>query len=264
MGFLEDGKLIDIAWKIGQMLLILLIGYVAIRIVMRITKRVLMRSNLDEALHTFICNTARIALWILLIVTILGYLNVSIAAFVTVLGAAGAAIALALKDSLSNFAGGLLILFHKPFGKGDYITCGSDEGTVENIDLLYTTMKTLDNKVVTIPNGILANSAVTNYSKEPARRVSCRFGIGYECDVDQAMDILAAVAESDERIYRDPAPVIGVAAQEDSCVAIDLLVWCDNDDIIPVKYYLQRQVKIAFDEQGISIPYPQLDVHNVK
>lgn len=264
MQFLEDGKLVDIAWKAGQSLLILLIGYIVIRLVMRIVKKVLMRSNLDEALHTFICNTAKIVLWILLIVTILGFLNVSIAALVTVLGAAGAAVALALKDSLSNFAGGLLILFHKPFGRGEYIACGEDEGTVEQIDLLYTTLKTLDNKVVSIPNGVLANSTVTNYSREPARRVACRFGIGYECDVDQAMDILMAVAESDERIYKDPEPIVGVAAQEDSCIALDLLVWCNNDDIIPVGYYLQRQVKLAFDEQGISIPYPQLDIHTRK
>lgn len=258
--FLSD-KAIDILTKTGISLLILAAGYVVMRILLRIAKKALDRSQLDEALHVFILNTAKVILWVVLIITVLGTLGIPTSTFIAILGAAGAAVALALKDSLGNFSGGILILMTKPYSKGDYIEDLETGGKVEKIDLLYTTLKTYDNRVIIVPNGKLANATVINYTKEPTRRVDCKFGISYNDDMQKAMEILRIVAESDPRIFREPEPVIGVAGQEDSCVSLDLRVWCNTEDYWDIKYYLEEQVKLAFDEAGVTIPFPQMDVH---
>ena len=137
-------------------------------------------------------------------------------------------------------------------------------GIVENIDLFVTTLKTFDNKVITIPNGTINTSVIVNYSREHSRRVDCKFGISYDSDIARAKDVLLAVAQSNPDVYQEPAPFIGVASQGDSAVLFDLRVWCDTDKYYDVKYYLEEQVKLAFDEANISIPFPQMDVHVVK
>ena len=247
-------------FSIGIALAIILAGYIVIRIICGVVRRGLNKSKLDEALHSFIINCIRIILWVIVLITALDYLGVPISAFLTALGAAGVAVALALKDSLGNFAGGILIILSKPFKKGDYIEDYQTAGQVEKIDLLYTTLVTFDNKVITVPNGKLANSTIVNYTKSDSRRVDCTFSVTYKDDIIKVKDILQVVAESDPLIFAEPAPLIGVARQGEGKMEIDLKVWCKTDDYTDVKYYLQEQVKLAFDEAGISMAYPQMEV----
>lgn len=244
-------------------LLILVAGLLCIKLLLSLTRRALTKTTLDAAIYTFILSGLRIVCYVILVVIILNQLKVPTAPLITVLGACGAAVALALKDSLGNIAGGLLILANKPFKRGDVIQAAGTEGIVQNIDLFVTTLKTYDNKVITIPNGTLNTSVIVNYSRENSRRVDCRFGISYGADIGKAKDVLLAVVESNPEIYDEPAPFIGVANHGESAVMLDLRVWCDTNDYYDVLYALQEQVKIAFDEANISIPYPQMDVHVV-
>lgn len=253
-------KTIDLLINIGITLLIVAAGYVLIAILSHIVHKALNRSKLDEVLYPFISNSIKISLWIIVIITAMGYLGIPISAFLAALGAAGVAIALALKDSLSNFAGGILIILNKPFSKGDYIEDYETAGKVETIDLLYTTLITFDNKIITIPNGKLANSTIVNFSRARTRRVDCIFPIHYGEDINKVKDILMAVVESNESIFSDPEPIIGISGYSENKLNMDLKVWCFNADYQDVKYYLEEQVRIAFDEAEIKMPYPQLDV----
>ena len=257
-------KTIDIIGMVAGAALILVAGLILIRVILGITRKALTRTSLDGAIYTFVISAMKIVLYLVLVVALLGQLKVPTAPLVTLLGACGAAIALALKDSLGNIAGGLLILANKPFKKGDVIDTAGINGIVENIDLFVTTLKTFDNKVITIPNGTINTSVIVNYSREHSRRVDCTFGISYDSDIARAKDVLLAVAQSNPDVYQEPAPFIGVASQGDSAVLFDLRVWCDTDKYYDVKYYLEEQVKLAFDEANISIPFPQMDVHVVK
>lgn len=247
-------------YKVGVLLIIVLVGYIAIRILCGVIHRVLIRSSVDEALHTFIINCVKIILWIMVVITALSYVNFPVSAFLTALGAAGVAVALALKDSLGNFAGGILILITKPFKKGDYIEDYQTAGQVEKIDLLYTTLITFDNKVITIPNGKLANSTIVNYTRSESRRVDCIFSVTYQDDIPKVKELLQAVAESNPTIFTEPAPLIGVAKQGEGRIDVDLKVWCSTEDYQEVSYYLQEQVKLAFDEADVKMAYPQMEV----
>lgn len=244
----------------GIALGIILSGYILISILCRIIRKTLKKSRLDEVLHTFIIHFVKIMLWIMVLITALSYIGIPITAFLTALGAAGVAVALALKDSLGNFAGGILIILTKPFNKGDHIEDYQTAGQVEKIDLLYTTLLTFDNKVITIPNGKLANSTIVNYSRLEKRRVDCTFAVSYQDDIGKVKDLLQAVAESNPAIFREPAPLIGVAGQGEGKVDLDLKVWCSTQDYWDVKYYLEEQVKLAFDESDITVPVPQMEV----
>lgn len=248
--------LISIAIALG----IILAGYIIISILCGIIRKALNKSKLDEVLHTFIINCIKIVLWIMVLITALSYVGIPVSAFLAALGAAGVAVALALKDSLGNFAGGILIILSKPFKKGDYIEDYQTAGQVEKIDLLYTTLLTFDNKVITIPNGKLANSTIVNYTRSEERRVDCSFSVTYQEDITKVKDILQAVAESNPIIFCEPAPLIGVARQGEGRIEVDLKVWCNTQDYLDVKYYLQEQVKLAFDEADIKMAYPQMEV----
>lgn len=243
---------------------ILIVGLILIKVILKITRKALTKTTLDGAIYTFILSAVKIVLYVVLVVVLLTQLKVPTAPLVTVLGACGAAVALALKDSLGNIAGGLLILVNKPFKKGDVIDAAGISGSVENIDLFVTTLKTVDNKVIIVPNGTLNTSVIVNYSAEQLRRVDLKFGVSYDADLTRAKEILEAVAQSNPDICKEPAPFIGVASHQDSAVLIDLKVWCLTEKYYDVQYYLTEQVKLAFDEADISIPYPQLDVHVVK
>lgn len=245
-------------------LIVLAGGLLLIKIILRITKKALAKTSLDAAIHTFVLSAMRIVLYIVLTVALLGVMEVPTTPIITVLGAAGAAIALALKDSLGNIAGGLLILVNQPFKKGDEIDIAGNYGAVDEIDLFVTTLRTYDNKVITIPNGTINTSVITNYSREEKRRVDCKFGISYDSDLALAKTVLLEVVKSNPDIFEDPAPFIGVASHDESAVLLDLKVWCSTENYYNVKYWLTEQVKLAFDEANISIPYPQMDVHVVQ
>lgn len=247
--------------NLGLSALILVVGFIIIKIVLHIARKTLEKSSLDPVLYRFILKIIKIVLWIILILTIMERFGFKMNSLITVLAAAGAAIALALKDSLANVAGGIMILINKPFAQDDFIDINGTTGKVRDIDLFVTHLKTYDNKAITIPNGLVNTSVLINYTKENKRRVDCCFGIGYGDDIQQAKDILAAIAQRDPAIYKDPPPIIGVAGQNDNCISIDLKVWCETEDYWDVKYFLEENVKLAFDEAGITIPFPQMDVH---
>ena len=257
-------RTIQVLTDIGIIAVTLAVGWIAIRILLRIEKKALERSKLDEVLHLFILKGTKITLWVVLIVAMLPKVGISPASLVAVLGAGGAAIALALKDSLSNVAGGIIILITKPFSRGDTIEIGEITGVVDNIDLLTTQLHTFDNKLITVPNGTVTNSVLINYSGADKRRVDCTFGISYETDISEAKGILARVAASHPEILNDPEPLIGVSSHGANAVQLDLKVWCSAESYYDVKYYLEEKVKLAFDEAGINIPYPQMDVHIIE
>lgn len=243
-----------------KLALTVIIGLIIIKIVMSLTKKWLDKSGADPSVYTFVKNAVKVLCVIILVTMCLGLIGIPMSTVIAVLGAAGAAIALALKDSLANIAGGLMIIITKPFNKDDLIDVGEVSGKVEKIDLFLTTLKTYDNKTITIPNGLINTSILINHSRETKRRVDCTFSIGYKNDIGKAKEILAAVCEACPQIIREPEPLIGVANHGDSAIIIDVKAWCETDDYWDVKYFLEENVKIAFDEHDIEIPYPQMDV----
>lgn len=240
---------------------IILIGILVILIVAALVKRALKRSKLDPMLYTFILNAVKIILILILIIVTLESLGIGTAPFVAVMGVTGGAIALALKDSLGNIAGGVMIMFTKPFRQGDYVDIDGTMGIIKIIDLLTTTMETFDNKVIIIPNGMITTSIITNYTLRDTRRVDLLFGIGYDEDINKAKELMLSVADACPLIMAEPVPFIGVAGNQDNGVNLNFWVWCHTQDYWTVKFFLEENVKIAFDEAGISLPFPQMDVH---
>lgn len=257
-------KLLEYGGNLLMAVVVFAVGMVLIKLALKITQKALEKTRLDKSVHKFVMTATRYTLYIILAVVILTSLKVPTAPLVTVLGACGAAVALALKDSLGNIASGIIILANKPFIRGDVIEVTGITGIVQSIDLLVTTLKTYDNKVITIPNGTITASVLVNYSREEKRRVDLTFTISYDSDIAKAKDVLLAVAESNSDIFADPAPVIGVAEHQDSAILLDLKVWCENSRYYDVRYYLEEQVKLAFDEANITMPYPQMDVRVIK
>ncbi|MDO4392852.1 MAG: mechanosensitive ion channel [Bacillota bacterium] len=244
-----------------ELVIVIVLGFIAVRIIIALLRRSLKKSSVDPVLYTFILNSVRVALFIILGTMCLSIMQVSMSSIVAVIGAAGAAVALALRDSLANIAGGVMIIVTKPFNQNDLIDIGEIRGRVQKIDLFITTLNTLDNKTVTVPNGIINTSVLINHSREDDRRVDCKFGIGYESDITFAKSVILDVIHGDSRIYKLPKPTVAVAEHGESAILLDVMVWCSNDDYWNVKYALEENVKLAFDEKGIDIPYSQVDVH---
>lgn len=259
--FFSVDKMMDWGMNLAAILIIILIGLILLKIILRITDRGLKKSTADPILYTFVRNVIKVAAAIVLVTMCLGVLGIQVHTIVAVIGAAGAAIALALKDSLANIAGGVMIILTKPFSKDDLIDIGDVSGKVHHIDLFLTTLKTYDNKTITIPNGIVNTSVLVNHSQEEKRRVDCTFGIGYDDDIEHAKEIMRKVCDDNPLILTDPQPLIGVANHGESSVNMDLKAWCLTEHYWDVKYYLEEHIKVAFDENGIQIPFPQMDVH---
>lgn len=250
--------LLDVCIKVA---LIVVIGLILLKIILKITRKSLRKSDADPSVYTFVHNAVKVVCMIVLITMCLGAMGIPMSTLIAVIGAAGAAIALALRDSLANVAGGVMIIVTQPFSKGDLIDLGEVSGKVESIDLFLTTLKTYDNKTITVPNGLINTSILVNHSKESKRRVDCTFGIGYHNDIGKVKEILRGVCDANPAIFTEPAPLIGVANHGDNAVILDVKVWCETDDYWGVKYFLEENVKLAFDENGVDIPYPQMDVH---
>lgn len=261
-------KTLEKIWEYGEIVLmaavIMALGILLIKLAVKITGKALAKTRLDKSMHKFIITATKYALYIVLAVVILTSLKIPTAPLVTVLGACGAAVALALKDSLGNIASGIIILANKPFIRGDVIEVTGITGIVQSIDLLVTTLKTYDNKVITIPNGTITAAVLVNYSRENTRRVDLSFTISYDSDIAEAKDVLMAVTVSNPDIFADPAPVVGVAEHQENGILLDLKVWCETSKYYDVRYYLEEQVKISFDKANITIPYPQMDVRVIK
>ncbi len=256
---------VDLIWRVGPQLLwalaILFIGSWIIKLINRFAGKAMEKGNVDLSLRKFIASLLSIGLKILLLISVAGMLGIATASFVAVIGAAGLAVGLALQGSLANFAGGVLILLLKPFKVGDVIEAQGHVGKVDQIQIFNTILKTPDNKTIILPNAAVSNGNITNYSTEPLRRVDMTFGIGYDDDLLKAKQILQNMAEQDERILKDPAPAVVVSELADSSVNLAVKVWVKAEDYWNVFFDFQEKVKLTFDEQGISIPYPQHDVH---
>lgn len=200
-------------------------------------------------------------LYIFVVVAGLNSIGVSTSGIVAALSAGAVAVAVALKDSLSNVAGGILLLLSPRFATGDYIAAGGDEGTVLTVDLLHTTVLTFDKRQVSIPNGVLINSHITNYSREESRRVEVNFPISYEADMETAKRVASETIGNHPLVLTDPEPFVRVGGYEDSSVKLVIRVWCKTEDYWTVYYDLMEQIRVAFDKNGIEIPFNQLDVH---
>ncbi len=253
--------LITYAERIFFALVIFIVGRIVIKFLNRLVRRASQRKELDSTLKSFLTSTISTVLNILLILTIASTLGIHMTSFVAVIGAASLAVGLSLQGSLSNFAGGVLILLFRPFNVGDFIEAQGILGSVAEIKILYTVLNTPDNKRVVIPNGNLANSTVTNFSVNPTRRVDLVFGISYDDSIDHAKEVISKLVDEHELILKDPAPIIGVTAHADSSIDFAVRVWCERANFLKVMFGLNEEVKKAFDREGITIPYPQRDVH---
>lgn len=258
-------KLLDWAMSNGIKILIGLIilgvGWKVIKKLMKIFNSFSSRKEIDSTLHSFLGAFLELALKALLIICVLGYVGFEITGLAAVLASAGFALGLALQGSLSNFAGGVIILIMRPFQIGDYIESSSDSGTVEKIELFYTHLITPDNKAIMIPNGALSNSTIVNYSSKDTRRVDLVFGVGYEDDILHVKRVLSNIIDSCDLILKNPEPFINICEHGDSSVNIAVRVWTKTSDYWNVYFYLIEQAKIKFDEENINIPYPQMDLH---
>lgn len=253
--------LLNFAFQIVVALLVYALGSRIIKLAVKMVRRSLERSSADEGVKQFVTPVIKYSLYVMLIFLIMGLFGIATTSAVAVLGSAGVAIGLALQDSLSNFAGGVLILVLKPFKVGDYIVAGGgNEGTVAEISIFYTKLLTVDNRMVVIPNGNLSNSSLTNASSTDRRRVDIAVGIGYECDIRTAKEILMRLAGEEPARLEEEEPVVFVSELGASSVELGLRVWVPAEEYWNVKWRLTEAIKYAFDEQGITIPYQQIDV----
>ena len=247
--------------SIGLAIIVFVVGRIVANIIVKIVKHGLERSGMDTLLVNFVTNILRWVLVLFVIIAALEQLGVDTTSLVALLGAAGIAVGLALKDSLQNFASGVMLIIFRPFKTGDFVEAGGVAGVVEKIGIFTTLMKTGDNKEVIVPNGAVYSGTITNYSARPTRRVDMVFGIGYDADIREAKNILQKIVGEDERVLPDPAPVIAVSELADSSVNFVVRPWVKASDYWAVLWDTNEKVKYAFDEAGISIPFPQMDVH---
>jgi len=250
--------------KVLSALVVLIVGLWIIKRLLKIFRKTLQKREVDASLTPFLTSIVGALLKVLLIISIASMLGIAMTSFIAVLGAAGLAVGLALQGSLANFAGGVLILILKPFKVGDFIEGAGHSGTVREIQVFYTYITTPAGQEISIPNAQLSNNAVKNYSYHPNRRMDLTFGIGYGDDIDQAKSILADLAEAEEGIHRDPAPEVFVEALADSSVNLRLRAWDSNGDFWGIYNNFPEKVKKAFDQEGVSIPFPQRDLHMVE
>ncbi len=263
--FLEQAYLLtlELGPNLIKAALIFFVGMYVVRFINRIVKRFFDRKDYDETLETFLASFINISLKGVLFVLVITQLGVQSSSLVAVVGAAGLAVGLALQGSLSNFAGGVLILVFKPFKVGDYIEAQGVSGTVKEITIFTTKINTFGNQSAIIPNGDLSNHTIVNYNAEDLRRDKIEVGIGYSSNIKKAKEILLELCEKDERILNDPEPVVFVANLGDSSVDLSLRFWAKNEDFWAAHFDMLENLKGRFDEEGIEIPFPQRVVHAV-
>ncbi|MFY0687234.1 MAG: mechanosensitive ion channel [Cyclobacteriaceae bacterium] len=239
----------------------LIIGWIVITIIMKGLSRMFLYRKVDPTVVPFFKSLIGISLKVMLIISVIGILGIEMTSFIAVLGAAGLAVGLALQGTLGNFASGVMILIFKPYKVGDFIEGAGYMGTVREVLLFNTILNTPDNKRIIIPNGSLAGNSLTNFSAEPQRRVDWTFGIAYGDDYDKAKEVLTRYINEDERILKDPEPFIALAALADSSVNIVVRTWVNPDDYWAVFFHMNERVYKEFGKEGLSIPFPQMDVH---
>lgn len=269
IGLIEQffSELPDKAFRLGiRVLLAIVVFFVGaklIKIVRKMVKKSLLRANAEQGVIQFLDSFIKAALYVILILFIGSGFGIDAASVVALLGSAGVAIGLAIQGSLSNLAGGVLILLLKPFKVGDYIKedTGGNEGTVEEIQLFYTRLVTPENKIIVLPNGTLSNASLTNVTYAPDRRLDIKVGISYKADIKKAKEVLADVISNDAYVLKDKEQIVYVDELGDSAVILGIRCWFKNEDYWAGKWRITENVKYALDENEIEIPYPQMDVH---
>jgi len=246
---------------IAMALAILVIGLLVSKLIAKIVGKAVSKSNVNGSAKSFLVSLIKIILYVVVIIMALSVLNVPMSSIITILGAAGLAISLALQNCLSNLSGGFIILFTKPFKVGDTIDLDSSVGTVRDIGIFYTKLMTFDGKTVFIPNGKVTEAKIVNYTETPSRRIDLSFNISYSADFGRARELILGIIAEEKLILSSPEPVVRMSAHNNSAVTIDVLVWVNNADYLTEKYNMTEAVKSVFDGNGIEIPFDQLDIH---
>ncbi|MBO6751498.1 MAG: mechanosensitive ion channel [Spongiibacter sp.] len=254
-------ELVDIGIHAAGALAIVLVGYWLAKLVSGFTRGALEKKSFDPTLTAFIGKLVFIIIFAVALIPALAHAGIQTASVIAALGAAGLAVGLALQGSLANFAAGVLLIAFRPCRVGDWIEAGGCSGTVESISLFSTILISGDFKRIVIPNSQIMSGPITNYSMKPRRRVDLLVGISYDADIKLAKEILERLVNEDERVLKDPAPRIAVAALGASSVDLICRPWVKTDDYWPTYWDLTERIKLAFDEAGVGIPYPQMDVH---
>lgn len=261
--YLKDWALTN-GINIVYALLILIIGHMVSKSIAGLFKKALLKAHVEITLARFL---GKLVYYILLVAVVIAALNkvgIETTSIVAVMATAGLAIGLALKDSLSNLAAGVMIIIFKPFVIGNFIETAGTSGIVEEISIFTTKMKTPDNKIIIVPNSSVINGNITNYSAQATRRVDITVGVGYESDIKQVKDILNGIIASTETIIDDPAPVVALTNLGDSSIDFVMRSWVKTDDYWPTYFKMLEDIKNGLDEAGVNIPYPQMDVHMKK
>lgn len=247
--------------KLILALITLFVGLYLIKIITRSTTKLMKKRELDESLRPFFGTLISVLLKTLLVISVMGMVGIEMTSFIAILGAAGLAIGMALSGTLQNFAGGVIILIFRPFKVGDFIDAQGHMGTVKEIQIFNTILLTPDNRTIIIPNAPLSSGSMVNFSSQAQRRVDFTFGTGYSDDIDKTKTILNDLINADSRILKEPAPFVAVSELADSSVNFVVRVWVEAANYWPVFFDMNENVKKEFDNQKISIPFPQRDVH---
>lgn len=247
--------------KLLTALIVVIVGKQLVKILLKVIKVALEKANTEETVRIFIANLLNTVFTVIIFVAAINQLGVETTSIIALLGAAGLAIGLALQGSLANFAAGILIVIFRPYKVGDYIEAGTNVGTVKDIQIFSTVLRTPDNKAIVVPNGSIMDGSITNYSEQPTRRIDIIASCSYEDDLDKVKQVLKTILDNEERILTEPKPQIAVSELAESSVNFIVRPWVNSSDYLPVMYSLLEQIKKTFDQEGISIPYPQSDIH---
>lgn len=261
---IDSGTVVNFGKNLVIALLIFYAGRLVIALIVRGLRKLMQKQDVDKTLETFVCNLVRMALLVVVIIAAIGALGIQTTSFIAIFGAAGLAIGLALQGSLSNFAAGVLIVLFRPYRVGNYIEGAGISGTVEQVQILTTILITPDNKEIIVPNSQIMNSIITNYSANDTRRVDMVVGVSYDDDIDKVRGTIEDLVAADDRILDEPACTIAVSALADSSVNFVVRPWVKSGDYWGVMFDMTEAIKKRFDEEGISFPFPQQDVHLYK
>ena len=247
--------------KLLTALIVVIVGKQLVKIMLKVIKVALEKANTEETVRIFIANLLNTVFTVIIFVAAINQLGVETTSIIALLGAAGLAIGLSLQGSLANFAAGILIVIFRPYKVGDYIEAGTNVGTVKDIQIFSTVLRTPDNKSIVVPNGSIMDGSITNYSEQPTRRIDIIASCSYEDDLDKVKEVLQTILDNEERILTEPKPQIAVSELAESSVNFIVRPWVNSSDYLPVMYSLLENIKKTFDKKGISIPYPQSDIH---
>ena len=265
-GLYEEFQMVglDFGIRLIAAIAIFFIGRIVVRFVTKGIRKVMESQEVDKILQSFVSNLVYWALMIFVVIAAINQVGVQTTSLIAIMGAAGLAIGLAMQGSLANFAAGVLIVMFRPYRVGDFVEAAGIAGSVLQVGILTTVLKTGDNKQIIVPNAQIMGSIITNYSANDTRRVDLVIGIGYDDDIDKARDTLQALVDADDRILKDPSCLIAVSELADSSVNFVVRPWVKSVDYSAIKFALTEAIKKRFDKEGISFPYPQQDVHLIQ